>query len=359
MTKTITIAAHSRATENVNSDLGAHVSAAAAVSADVPIVAERLVYHGVDGSIVPGAHRTSTVWYFANGNTSRSYREYIAVQNPNSGPVQVAIHFLPTHHRAFTAYRTMGAFSRTTFKVNSYVRHDAVGVTVTANGPIIANRTTFILHGMTSKVGVTAPHTTWYFAAGPSNPSARNWIGAINPTNHRSYMTMHVYDRYGNEVGSVHRFLKPYARVGLLVNRIGHGPNAAVVLTTSRPIVAEQTTYAGRMHNQSTDTFGAIAPAKIWSFAAVDTAGGAQDQLDLFNPSLLPEPIVVQFITSSGGVTNRTYIVNPLSHQAVDVGSVEPNQQLGLVAASSEPFVALNRYTFNNGQGSATSIGTR
>jgi len=101
-TKTITVNAHSRATEDVNADLGPHVSAGAVVAADVPIVAERLVYHGSDGAVVPGALAPSTTWYFANGNTGHHYREFLAIQNPNSGPVRVAIHFLPTHHRAFT-----------------------------------------------------------------------------------------------------------------------------------------------------------------------------------------------------------------------------------------------------------------
>jgi hypothetical protein len=96
-------------------------------------------------------------------------------------------------------------------------------------------------------------------------------------------------------------------------------------------------------------------------FAAVDTleARAASDTLCLFNPNLVPAPIVVQFITTAGSVTGRTYLVGPLQYQVVDVGSVEPNAQLGLMAASSYEFVALNRYSFNHGRGGATSPGMR
>ncbi|MBV9281944.1 MAG: hypothetical protein JOZ41_17840, partial [Chloroflexi bacterium] len=355
--KALTLAAHTRATEDVNADLGYHVSSGAVVAADVPIAVARVVFHNSDMAIVPGATSPATAWYFADGNTSKNYREFLAIENPNSGAVQVAVHFLPTHHPAFTIYRTVPAATRTTVKVNSFVHKDAVGVTVTASGPIVVNRSIFIHHGTTSKIGVTAPQRTWYFAAGPANGAAHNWIGAINPTGQRAYVTLHAYGPQGSEIGTVSGWLRPYARVGYLINRIAGQPDAAVVLTSSAPIVAEETTYVARMHDASTDTFGAASPGKSWAFAAVNTGGGQSDVLSLFNPSLNPIPVVVQFITASGGVTQRTYVVAPLAHVRVDVGSVVPNAQLGIVAASNDPFVALNRAFANNGLASDTSIG--
>jgi len=357
--KTIGVNAHSRFTEDVNADLGFHVSAGAVVAADVPIVAERVVYHGSDGAVVPGAISPSTTWYFANGNTSHGYREFLAIENPNRGQVQVAVAFFSTHHRAFTIYRTMAPTSRTTVKVNSFVHKDAVGVRISSNGPVVVNRTIFIHHGMTSKIGVRSPHRTWYFAAGPRNGRARNWIAVTNPFNRSSYVTVHAYGPFGRELGTARGWLRPYARVGYLMNRIAHQPDAAVVLTASSQVVAEQTTYVGRMNDASTDTFGVPVAAKSWAFAAVNTSssGGQGDVLTLFNPSLVPVPIVVQFMTASGATAQRTYVVGPLNHQRIDVSSVEPNSQLGIVAASNDPFVAMNRGFFDNGLGSMTSTG--
>jgi hypothetical protein len=350
---------HTRYTEDVNADLGAKVSAAAAVAADVPVVVERFVTHGSDMAIVPGATAPATPWYFANGNTSGNYREFIAIQNPNTSQIQVAVRFLPTHHRQFTIYRTMPPTSRTTVKVSSYVR-DAVGVIVTSGSPVVANRSMFIRHGTTSKIGVTAPQRSWYFAGGPRNAQAKNYIAAINPRGSWSRVTLHVYGPYGQELQTIRQWLKPYARVFYLMNRIVHRTDVAVAMTASSPIVAEQTTYAGRMHDASTDSFGAPAPARSWAFAAASTWYGrsSADILDLFNPSLTPVPIVVQFINASGTVTSRTYVVSPLSHEIVDVASVMPNAQLGLVATSDLPFVALNRMSINIGAGADTSRGT-
>jgi hypothetical protein len=357
-TRSITTNPHTRYTDNVNADLGANVSASAEVSADVPIAAEGVVYKGSGGAVVPGSPSPSTIWYFANGNTTHHYSEFVAVQNPNPGPVQIAVHFLPTHHKAFTIYRNMAPTSRTTIKVSTYVK-DAVGVIITSNGPVVANRSIFIKHGVMSKNGVTAPMRTWYFAAGPQNNASRHWIAAINPSAQGASVTVQTYGPFGNMVGTKSTYLKPNARIGYLINGIAHRSDAAVVLTASAPIVAEQTTYVGSMHDASTDTFGVTNPARSWSWAVVNTstARGEGDGLDLFNPNPMPVPIVVQFINSSGGVLERTYVVYPLYHQHIDVGSVEPTAQLAIVAASNYPFVPINRYVFNFGLGADTSTG--
>lgn len=357
LAKNFTMGAHSRFTEDVNADLGPKVSAGAVIDTDVPIVAERVVFHYGDGSDVPGTTTPANIWYFANGNTSRAYREYVAVENPNKSAIQIAAHFLPTHHAAFTITRNMPATSRTTIKVSQYVPKDAVGVIITSNSPIVANRTIFIKHGMNSKIGVTAPQRTWYFAAGPTDGAARHWIGVINPFNRRSYITLHAYGPGGSELGTVTGWLKPYARVGYLMNKVAHQTDVAIALTASQPIVAEQTTYIGNMHDASTDTFGVPAPAKSWQFANVSTTSGQGATLSLFNPNLAPIPIVVQYVTASGRAVQATYVVGPLQHQNIDVGSAVPNSQMGILVASNNAFVALNRIFFNNGRGAMTSIG--
>jgi hypothetical protein len=84
----------------------------------------------------------------------------------------------------------------------------------------------------------------------------------------------------------------------------------AIQVGATSPIVAEQVTYSGKKHDAATDTFGVPTAGKAWMFAAVDT-----------------------------------------------LGSVEPNAQLGLVAASSYEFVALNRYSYDGGRGAGTSPG--
>jgi hypothetical protein len=121
--------------------------------------------------------------------------------------------------------------------------------------------------------------------------------------------------------------------------------------------VVEQTAYRGRLHDASTDTFAVAAPARTWEFAAANTSVGQDDRLSLFNPSLTTIAVAVQYMNTAGGVTQRSYTVAPLSHQIVDVASAMPNAQLGIMAVSNQPFVALNRQIFNGGAGAMTSTG--
>lgn len=355
-TKTVTIKPHSRYTENVNGDLGPGVSTAAVVAGDVPIVASRVAYRGSGGTVAPGASAPATTWYFANGNTSHNYVEYIAIQNPNGQPAQVTLHILPTHRAAFTEYRTVRPTSRLTIKLNRFV-HDAVGVVVTSNTPVVANRTMRIFHGVTSKIGAPAPKPSWYFADGPASAQSHNWIGVTNPSGHAVYLTLHAFNSFGSQVGAVKQWLKPNARVGYLINKIAGSPAVAVSVQASGPVVAEQMTYADRNHDQYTTTFGTAPTATSWAFAAVNTAAGQSDTLSLFNPGQAALPIVIQFMDSNGTVTSRTYVVGPMAHRRIDVASVMPSAQLGLLVTSNQPFAALNRYTFNRGMGGDTSTG--
>ena len=160
-------------------------------------------------------------------------------------------------------------------------------------------------------------------------------------------------------MGSSRMRLKPNARAGYLMNKIAGRPDVAVVAQASGPIVAEQMTYLGYNHDQATATFGTAPIATSWAFAAAGTrsAQREQDLLNLFNPNQAALPIVVRFMDTQGRVTDRTYVVGPLSSQRIDVGSVMPNAEVGIVVTSNQPFAALNRYIFNGSLAAGTSVG--
>ena len=147
-----------------------------------------------------------------------------------------------------------------------------------------------------------------------------------------------------------------HGRIGYQINHIAHRTDAAITMTSSKSMVAEQMTYL-RGHKALTDTFGVWSPARSFGFAAVDTTGASRDTLNLFNPGAEPLPVVVQYMTTDGTVVQRTYIVNPKSHLQVSVGSVLPNAKLGIFATSSGSFVALNRQTMNNNGNASASTG--
>lgn len=357
LTRTLTVKANTRATEDVNADLGADVSAGAVVSADVPISASRVVYYGSDGAVDPGTTNPATQWYFANGNTSHGYREYIAVENPNTTALPISVRFLPTHHAAFTLHRMMPPTSRTTIQVSAYVPRDAVGVIVSASLPIVANRTIYEGTGMTSKTGVSQMNASWYFGSGPNGNRAHNWLAVINPSDQPANLTMQIIGRDGTPLRTLVAALQPYARVGYLMNRLVQRSDVSAILQSSVPVVAEQTTYVARGSRALTDIFGDTAPATTWQFANASTGPGQSDILTLFNPGSATISVAVNIFTTGGQVTHRTYELTPMAQFHVSVGSLVPSGQLGLQTTSTSPFIALNRYWFAAHHGAMTSSG--
>jgi hypothetical protein len=356
--RTIQVPAHSRLTHDVNGDLGGNVTAAATVAADVPVAAERMVMHGSEGSIDPGAAKPAQSWYFANGNTSHQYREQIAVQNPTNAWAQVTIQVQPTHSKTYRLHGTMRPQSRMSWNLNKSSR-DAIGVIVTANHPVVANRTIFIHSGISSKTGVIGPQKSWYFAAGPEQGNTRHWIGVINATNQSSQMVLNAYDAQGALVLTVKKTLRPYDRQGFLMNKLAGQTEVAVTVTTTQPSIAEQSTFVNGNHQGHTDSFGVTSPQKSAEFASATTWPHQDNLLALFNPNAVAIPIVVQFLNAHGGTQQQTYVVAPFAHAYVDVGKVVPNSQLGLLAVSSYPFVAMDRQEANDGAAQMTSLGTQ
>ncbi len=352
-------AAHSRTTRDVNADLGARVSAAAAVTADQPIVAERLMRHHGDVAVDSGAAAPSPTWYFAWGNTSHGYREYLSVENPNKRPTTVAFLFMPAHSRQFTLFKTVGGSSRLTINVGAYVPNDAMSVKVTSSRSIVAGRTAFIANGVSSKTGVTSGSKTWYFAAGPRQEHAVNWISVLNPGPSAAEVSLNAYGVHGNLLATVRQRVAPYAQEAVPVGRIAQHSDVSAVITSSAPVIAEQTTYVGSKHDVTTDAFGMAAPVQSVAFAVMGTrtAPGESDALDIYNPSSSPAVVVLQLIRAGGTTTQRSVVVAPHAREILNVSGLVANAQLGAVLESSVPVAVMNRYSTDKGVAGDTSTG--
>jgi hypothetical protein len=353
------VPAHSRVKRDVNLDLGSHVSAAAELTSDQPVVAERLVHHHTDVAVDSGAAEASRAWYFANGNTSHGYREYIAVQNPASQTVEAAFNFMPAHGRPFTLFKKLGPQSRLTVKVNTYVPNDSVATEVTAPRPIVANRTDYIQHGMSSKTGTTTTGRAWYFAAGPNGADAVNWIAVLNPGSTPVDVEETAYGVDGVQLGSAEQRVPAFAHTSLLVNRMAGQADVSMVVTASGPVVAEQATYVGPHHDAMTDTYGVPDPGTQQVFAVMGgrTSLGEKDILDVFNPAGDQVPMLVQITGSDGATTQQSYVVPPHSRISIDAGAAAGDVQFGAILLSAGPLVALNSFATDHGLARDTSVG--
>jgi hypothetical protein len=132
------------------------------VDADQPIVAERAVYFG-DGKAGYDAAAVASPaaeWFLPEGATSGSFEEQLAVLNPQPQPAAVQVDFRPQGGDALPPQRfSVPGNSRFTMDVNPFAPDTNVALRVTADRPIVVERTSYFARpsglGATNSTGLT------------------------------------------------------------------------------------------------------------------------------------------------------------------------------------------------------------
>lgn len=173
------VPALSRRTIHVHSasEAGRNVEVSARLNSDQPIVAERPMYFGYnlayDGSFVSGGHdamgitTTARAYYFASGETTSSYDEYLTIQNAN--PLTAYASVLYMHANGLTESRryALPPNSRSTITVFADIgRNKYAAAAIFSNEQIVVERPTYMRFGSSSIGGVVTGGAAVIGAAG-------------------------------------------------------------------------------------------------------------------------------------------------------------------------------------------------
>ena len=120
------------------------------LEADQPIVAERAMYFGgrPDGGGT-GAHASVAApeparsWYLPEGSTRSPFEEQVLLANPGSGPARVRLEFVREDRGVVTREVEVPGLRRLTVHVNAEVPDAAVVTHVTADQPIVVERSIY------------------------------------------------------------------------------------------------------------------------------------------------------------------------------------------------------------------------
>jgi subtilisin family serine protease len=130
----------------------------ARIDADQPIVVERSLYvaNGAGGHNSTAIQIPDTEWYLPDGSTRAPYREVVAMLNPSPELTQVDLTFIradgqPPSTKSFLIQPT----SRLSVDVGDWVPDADVSIRVTADHPVVVERSTYWDHGATSAPGLT------------------------------------------------------------------------------------------------------------------------------------------------------------------------------------------------------------
>lgn len=173
------VPARSRRTIHVHSapEAGRNVEVSARLTSDQPIVAERPMYFGYslafDGSFVSGGHdamgitTTARAYYFASGETTNSYDEFLTIQNANPFTAYASVLYMHANGLTESRRYALPPNSRSTITVFADIgRNKYAAAAVFSNAQIVVERPTYMRFGSSSIGGVVTGGAAVIGAAG-------------------------------------------------------------------------------------------------------------------------------------------------------------------------------------------------
>jgi hypothetical protein len=130
----------------------------ARIDSDQQIIVERSIYlaNGAGGHNSSAVQIPESEWYLPEGRTRAPYREVIAILNPNPEVTQVDLTFTQADGQApITQSFVVQPTSRLTVDVGTYVPNADISTRVTADHPVVVERSMYSDRGAMSSPGLT------------------------------------------------------------------------------------------------------------------------------------------------------------------------------------------------------------
>lgn len=275
------VKAHSRATYNMLDEIG-KADASIKVDSNIGVIPERSMYTNWvtplgdtvrrEGHDSVGAMQPATSFYLAEGSTAWGFTTYVLVQNPNPAPAKVTLTYMTNAGPLPNTVFTMPANSRKTVRVNDTNPGVDLSTKVSADKPIVAERSMFwgdVSTGLAThdSIGTSGPHTRWYLPDGETgdDDGGTETFTLVQNPNASDVQVKVSYLTIGGTDNKVFTAVVP-ANSRMTFNMADKYPAAAGVsastivesLTAGKKVIVERSMYVnGRWGG--TDTIGAYS----------------------------------------------------------------------------------------------------
>ncbi len=362
-----TVPATSRASVNVNGEVGADQQVSVVIYSAASLLAERPMYFDYAGRTgghdTIGAAAPATAWYFAEGYTGPGFDEYVCVLNPQATAATLGFRF-QTQEEGEKYFGGIGvpAHTRSSFRINDMLGGGyQASLALSSDIPVVAERPMYFnyggLTGGSCVTGATALGTEYYFAEGTTRDGFSEYLTLQNPG--ASPIDIAATYQFGQGQGAP--FAESY-RVGAASRvtipvffRVGAGKDVSVKLSCGSPFAAERPMYFnyGGWTGGSC-VIGASAASNRWSFAEGCTRAGFAEYLTLQNPGDTTSSVQVTYLTQeAGALAPRT--VNIPAHSRITLLVNEhagQGYQLSVwMAVTSGPAIVAERPMYFNYNG--------
>ncbi len=182
------VAPRSRATFNMESDVGSRDASLVLVS-DVAVIAERSMYRygRREGHSSAGVTAPSNEVFLAEGSVGWGFTTYLLVENPGEKTGQVSVYLLTSAGEMGLPPFEIPPFSRKTININESVSlpHPDFSVRIRSSQAIVVERAMYwnswAGDACHCSVGFSHPRSAFYFADGETSNGHETWTLVQNP----------------------------------------------------------------------------------------------------------------------------------------------------------------------------------
>jgi len=306
------------------------------MTASKPVVAERPMYFNYKGSWngghdVVGATAAGKEWYFSEGTTRNGFDEWLCLQNPNAGAIQVTATYMfgPGQGDNMVKSYNLPPNSRTTLMVNNEVGPEKdVSTKLTSASDFIAERPMYFNYkgswtGGHDVVGATAAGKEWYFSEGTTRNGFDEWLCLQNPNAGAIQVTATYMFGPGQGDNKTETYtLDPISRTTFKVNDlVGPEKDVSIKLTSASDFIAERPMYFNYQGSWTGghDVVGARGASTKWYFAEGCTGFSIQEYLCLQNPNPEEVSVELKFMMTKGETFERRVNLAPNSRTTLDL----------------------------------------
>ena len=253
-TYTTTLEGQRRKTINLNVQVADQASVSSIIEADIPIVAERVMYKDNFGK----GHCSSAVtsiseeWFFAEGSNV-NYTTWFVVFNPNSTAATVTASFSTIAGVTVAESFTVPAYSRYTLDSSAVAgvsdTHFSTKISCDGN-QILAERSMYWGTDGHCTIGCKTLTTKWYFAEGSTqqDKNYNTWICLYNPAaadTADATVAITYYKQDSTSVTGTYT-VEAHSRANVKVNDVSgleDVTGVAMFISSDLPIAAERAMY--------------------------------------------------------------------------------------------------------------------
>jgi hypothetical protein len=289
-------------------------------------------------------------WYLAEGSTAWGFGTEIAIENPNSILVIVAVRYT----------WDVGYFDKPLFAMSPYSRvtifpADDIGakdfstrIYTTGGEPIAVDRTMFWMGGpgteedqvmeTHSSVAVDTLSTQWYLPEGSSSWGFETWLTVQNPGPAATCNIRYMIEGAASVVFP--KTLPANSRKTFnMKDDIGEHDASILVSCPAQPVVAEVSMYRNS-RREGTCSIGAVAPMLNFYMAEGTTAWGFTTYVVVQNPNVVATNVDITYMKPTGPVHQPTFTMPPLSRETVRVNDYCPDTDLSIHVHGSNSILA-------------------